>query len=127
MTDEKTAPALSFDEVIEQRKSVRGFLPQAIPKELLHKIFALAQQAPSNCNIQRIRRHRCRHVRPNADAIDDGPRHQLLRPGQRQPLPGYYSPALRARRQPRRADRHLLWLRRQRRARQPHYRAPGQY
>lgn len=52
MTDEKTAPALSFDEVIEQRKSVRGFLPQAIPKELLHKIFALAQQAPSNCNIQ---------------------------------------------------------------------------
>ncbi|OUS13714.1 oxidoreductase [Gammaproteobacteria bacterium 53_120_T64] len=52
MTNAKKAPALSFDEVIAQRKSVRGFLPQAIPEALLHKIFALAQQAPSNCNIQ---------------------------------------------------------------------------
>ncbi|MBL4783377.1 MAG: nitroreductase [Porticoccaceae bacterium] len=47
-----TAPPLTFDEVIAQRKSVRGFLPQAIPEELLQKIFVLAQQAPSNCNIQ---------------------------------------------------------------------------
>jgi nitroreductase len=52
MTDKKTAKALTFDEVIRQRKSVRGFLPKPIPKEELHKIFALAQQAPSNCNIQ---------------------------------------------------------------------------
>ena len=52
MTDNSTANSLTFDQVIEQRKSVRGFLPKPIPKEELHKIFALAQQAPSNCNIQ---------------------------------------------------------------------------
>jgi nitroreductase len=52
MTDNSTAKALTFDEVIAQRKSVRGFLPKPIPKDKLHKIFALAQQAPSNCNIQ---------------------------------------------------------------------------
>ncbi|RLA42016.1 MAG: nitroreductase [Gammaproteobacteria bacterium] len=52
MTDNSTAKPLTFDQVIEQRKSVRGFLPKPIPKDELHKIFALAQQAPSNCNIQ---------------------------------------------------------------------------
>jgi len=52
MTKNNTAKFATFDEVIEQRKSVRGFLPQAIGKKELHKIFALAQQAPSNCNIQ---------------------------------------------------------------------------
>ncbi|MEZ0148662.1 MAG: nitroreductase [Candidatus Reddybacter sp.] len=52
MTDNSTAKALTFDQVIEQRKSVRGFLPKPIPNDKLHKIFALAQQAPSNCNIQ---------------------------------------------------------------------------
>ncbi|PCJ35576.1 MAG: oxidoreductase [Cellvibrionales bacterium] len=52
MTSNKNAHDLTFDEVIEQRKSVRGFLPKPIPKEELHRIFALAQQAPSNCNIQ---------------------------------------------------------------------------
>lgn len=52
MTDNSTANPLTFDQVIEQRKSVRGFLPKPIPKNELHKIFGLAQQAPSNCNIQ---------------------------------------------------------------------------
>ena len=52
MTENNTAPGLTFDQVIEQRKSVRGFLANPIPEEELHKIFALAQQAPSNCNIQ---------------------------------------------------------------------------
>jgi nitroreductase len=52
MIDNDTAKTLTFDQVIEQRKSVRGFLPKSIPKEKLHKIFTLAQQAPSNCNIQ---------------------------------------------------------------------------
>ncbi len=52
MTNDNTTKRPTFDEVVEQRKSVRGFLPQPIPKEELHKIFDLAQQAPSNCNIQ---------------------------------------------------------------------------
>ncbi len=52
MTDHNTDKAFTFDEVISQRKSVRGFLRDRIPEELLDKIFTLAQQAPSNCNIQ---------------------------------------------------------------------------
>ncbi len=52
MTNSSTVTTLTFDQVIEQRKSVRGFMPEPIPKDELHKVFALAQQAPSNCNIQ---------------------------------------------------------------------------
>lgn len=43
---------LSFEDVVKQRRSVRGFLPKPVPKEILHKVFTLAQLAPSNCNIQ---------------------------------------------------------------------------
>ncbi len=42
----------SFEDVVRCRRSVRGFLPKAVPQDLLHKIFSLAQLAPSNCNIQ---------------------------------------------------------------------------
>jgi nitroreductase len=34
------------------RRSVRGFLPDPVPTPLLHRIFALAQSTPSNCNVQ---------------------------------------------------------------------------
>ena len=34
------------------RRSVRGFLPEPVPAPLLSRIFALAQSAPSNCNVQ---------------------------------------------------------------------------
>ncbi len=43
---------LSFEDVVKTRRSVRGFLSEPIPKEVLHKVFSLAQLAPSNCNIQ---------------------------------------------------------------------------
>jgi hypothetical protein len=39
-------------EVIKKRRSVRGFLETPVPKEIIHKAFALAQLAPSNSNIQ---------------------------------------------------------------------------
>ncbi len=42
----------SFEDVVRCRRSVRGFLPKAVPRTLLHEIFSLAQLAPSNCNIQ---------------------------------------------------------------------------
>lgn len=42
----------SFEEVVKTRRSVRGFLPQPVPPDTLHKVFTLAQLAPSNCNIQ---------------------------------------------------------------------------
>lgn len=44
--------ALSVDEAIRRRRSVRGFLPDEVPEATLKEVFALAQLAPSNCNVQ---------------------------------------------------------------------------
>ena len=41
-----------FSHVVQSRRSVRAFLPQAVTDEVLQKVFALAQTAPSNCNTQ---------------------------------------------------------------------------
>jgi nitroreductase len=41
-----------FAEIVNQRRSVRAFLPQAVSRELQEQVFKLAQQAPSNCNTQ---------------------------------------------------------------------------
>ena len=43
---------LSVDEAILQRRSVRGFLPDEVPQHILDEVFAIAQRAPSNCNVQ---------------------------------------------------------------------------
>jgi nitroreductase len=40
-----------FDAILA-RRSVRGFREQPVPRELLTRIFAVAQRAPSWCNIQ---------------------------------------------------------------------------
>jgi nitroreductase len=45
-------PAMSVDEAIRLRRSVRGFLPREVPEEILREVFALAQWSPSNCNVQ---------------------------------------------------------------------------
>jgi hypothetical protein len=45
-------PMMSLDEAIRQRRSVRGFLPTEAPESTLREVFELAQQAPSNCNVQ---------------------------------------------------------------------------
>jgi nitroreductase len=41
-----------FDAVLRARRSVRGYLPDPVPEEVIAEIFALAAWAPSNCNIQ---------------------------------------------------------------------------
>lgn len=43
---------MDVDEAIRLRRSVRGFLPREVPEMELREIFALAQCAPSNCNVQ---------------------------------------------------------------------------
>lgn len=43
---------MTLHDAIQQRRSVRGYLPDAIPDEVLTRIFELAQLAPSNCNVQ---------------------------------------------------------------------------
>src|SRR5690348_8450809 len=43
---------LAFSGLLHDRRSVRGFRPEPIDGDLIHRVFTLAQQAPSNCNIQ---------------------------------------------------------------------------
>ena len=44
--------AISLENGILNRHSVRGFLPDAVPQTTLNKVFELAQWAPSGTNIQ---------------------------------------------------------------------------
>jgi nitroreductase len=42
-----------FDETIRRRRSIRGFIPtKPVPDSVLSESLGLAQQAPSNCNVQ---------------------------------------------------------------------------
>lgn len=41
-----------FSQVMQTRRSVRGFLPDKVPHKTLNAIFEMAQSAPSNCNVQ---------------------------------------------------------------------------
>ena len=47
-----TDPDMSLLEAIYGRRSVRGYLDKEVPQETLERIFEIAQQAPSNCNVQ---------------------------------------------------------------------------
>ncbi len=39
-------------ESIYGRHSVRGYLDKEVPQEIMNRIFEIAQQSPSNCNVQ---------------------------------------------------------------------------
>ncbi|MEP6867567.1 MAG: nitroreductase [Novosphingobium sp.] len=41
-----------FEAIARERRSVRAFLPQPLEPALLERLFAIAGQAPSNCNVQ---------------------------------------------------------------------------
>lgn len=41
-----------LDQTIRERRSVRGFLPKPVPRDVLEEVLELAQHAPSNCNVQ---------------------------------------------------------------------------
>lgn len=45
-------PDMSLIESIYTRRSVRGYLDKEVPQDVLNRIFEIAQQAPSNCNVQ---------------------------------------------------------------------------
>jgi nitroreductase len=45
-------PLMSLVEAIYTRRSVRAYLDKEIPQATLARIFEIAQQAPSNCNVQ---------------------------------------------------------------------------
>ena len=42
----------AFEQIVSERRSVRGFTDQVVPRDQLEKIFTLAGRAPSNCNTQ---------------------------------------------------------------------------
>ena len=41
-----------FEEIVNQRRSLRAFLPQPVERATLEAVFTAAQRAPSNCNTQ---------------------------------------------------------------------------
>ena len=43
---------MQFDDVIMGRRSIRGYKPDPVPKELIEEILALAMRAPSSMNTQ---------------------------------------------------------------------------
>lgn len=43
---------MTYDEVVLGRRSIRGFLPKPVPKELIREILALAMRSPSSMNTQ---------------------------------------------------------------------------
>ena len=47
--------AMSVSDALAQRVSVRAFRDTPVPQAMLEEIFALARQAPSNCNVQPCR------------------------------------------------------------------------
>lgn len=45
-------PDMSLIDAIYARRSVRGFLDKEVPRQTMERLFEIAQQAPSNCNVQ---------------------------------------------------------------------------
>ncbi|ASM73638.1 MULTISPECIES: nitroreductase [Roseobacteraceae] len=43
---------MNLDQAISERRSIRGFKPDPVPRELLEEIIALANRAPSSMNTQ---------------------------------------------------------------------------
>ena len=61
MPDPDSAPtgefARVFAELVDSRKSARGFKPDPVPQALLDEVFGVALRAPSNCNTQPWQTH----------------------------------------------------------------------
>ena len=47
-----TDPDMGLIDSIYARHSVRGYLEKEVPQDVMNRIFEIAQQAPSNCNVQ---------------------------------------------------------------------------
>jgi len=45
-------PDMRLIDAVYARHSVRGFLDKEVPEDVLNRLFEIAQQAPSNCNVQ---------------------------------------------------------------------------
>ena len=45
-------PDMGLIDSIYARHSVRGYLDKEVPQDVMNRIFEIAQQSPSNCNVQ---------------------------------------------------------------------------
>ena len=52
MSIDRAEPALTVDDAIRTRRSLRLFLPTPVPAQPLHELLALAARAPSGTNVQ---------------------------------------------------------------------------
>ena len=43
---------MDFFETVKKRRSVRKYLPEPVPREMLEKIVAVGAEAPTGCNMQ---------------------------------------------------------------------------
>src|ERR1700722_20878827 len=48
----KPDAALTFDEVVLGRRSIRGYKPDPVPKALIREVIEIAMRAPSSLNTQ---------------------------------------------------------------------------
>lgn len=46
------SPAMTYDDVVLGRRSIRGFAPRPVPKAVIREVIALAMRAPSSLNTQ---------------------------------------------------------------------------
>ena len=53
-------PTLDVETAITGRRSIRRFLPEPVPREVIEGILAVAARAPSGANMQQIGRASCR-------------------------------------------------------------------
>ncbi len=51
-TTTTNASNMLFDEVVLERRSIRGYKPDAVPKALIEEVIAIAMRAPSTFNVQ---------------------------------------------------------------------------
>jgi nitroreductase len=76
--------AETLDCLLRERRSVRGFLPDPVPTDVLRRVFEMAALSPSNCNVQpwivhvvsgasaeRMRNALYDHVRSGAAVLPD--------------------------------------------------------
>jgi nitroreductase len=75
--------AMSVADAIRRRRSVRGFLHDQVPEAIIREAFELAQQAPSNCNVQPWTPHIVSGLslaRLRAAMVDAGMRDEPIKP-----------------------------------------------
>ena len=45
-------PKIDFETLVKQRRSIRGYKPDAVSKEIIDEIIEIAKRAPSSMNTQ---------------------------------------------------------------------------